>query len=735
MSQSKKGFSFIELILILVFFFIILASLMPMITRRHSAPPEKVSHGTYACYWEKDETGNVLKETLIRGRATIKDNVPAEGGKCSFESPSKARYFYVQLIGGGGGGKEISMDDINPAVVEKYRIFGTQSGADYYIVEDHTDGKDHDGWTEGAGGQMLEKEYQQLVSGYSMWLHTHSTAGSVCTQPSSGSSKTTDCDQGKIQDFPFCQVGVPAGCKVDLSDCPGCQESEGNYRVACPSGTSEGKDTCSGCANLKIKCTETDPPTEHKLQTQIAWTGDTCYNDKAGSAAPEGYKKVNLSTSGWTSKPFHKYKNVGSTESLGNCSYGEKLWATGGYTKSATLSKLSNGDGYYFVYPGGGVGLSSCGGQGAERGVMEENNPRYHRSTKDEPSGAYEYSKNGSEFCSAPETYSTPTNNTTQQIRNGYFSQPPTQYEKPAYSASVGFDYETLKFSDFKGSQSQVLPYGVGGKAGELKTMILKSIPEGVEMLPGQGGLPGHDGGNTLFGSNAEGSPMPLRVAHGGKAGGNVYTVDVPIGPYGIDDESVQTKEKTANNRVMNTSDMVSRNGGTISYSTFVRFVISYTNKQLRDRMAYFGQGGMGTSIKTDATCGYKIDTILFMDGDNPLRFILRGKQATSSKGSDVCDYSTDTNVVCKNRKHVSSSKHIRETFPDERVLISPANFTKCNGHRWIKVTKPEDSEFDEEYDEHNDPTKGYHWGYYEGAMDVDKQASGGQSGAIVISW
>ena len=86
--QGKKGFSFIELILILVFFFIILASLMPMITRRHLAPPERANHGTYACYWERKEDGTQqLKQTLVRGRKTIIKN--ADTAECTFDPPKQ----------------------------------------------------------------------------------------------------------------------------------------------------------------------------------------------------------------------------------------------------------------------------------------------------------------------------------------------------------------------------------------------------------------------------------------------------------------------------------------------------------------------------------------------------------------------------------------------------------------------------------------------------------------------
>ena len=288
--QSKKGFSFVELLIILVFVFIILASLMPMITRRHMAPPEKADHGTYACYWERKADGShILKQTFIKGKRTVVSDEATD--VCKFDPPKKAKYFYVQLIGGGGGGKKLEWEDIDPATNEAYRVKGHSSLAKYPIVG-------QSGSNSYSQDMFDKKEYKALVNDHKIVLHADAGEGGVCDPEL---FKEFSCDHGEKDDVPFCMQNIPEGRKVgdiNLSECSslGCYISEYKYiKSKCPDGKINTENNSCDCSGVKVSIKKTDPVQYIEMLSQVAMTPDICYNDKHGAALPEHYRTESLS--------------------------------------------------------------------------------------------------------------------------------------------------------------------------------------------------------------------------------------------------------------------------------------------------------------------------------------------------------------------------------------------------------------------------------------------------------
>ena len=101
LKQKKKGFSMVELMLLLLFVSLITAALTPVVTRKHYKMPRPTSHGAYLCY---DRGGGQLHEVRFSGKALTTTVFDRDVAQCNFEPPQKVSYFHVSAIGGGGGG-------------------------------------------------------------------------------------------------------------------------------------------------------------------------------------------------------------------------------------------------------------------------------------------------------------------------------------------------------------------------------------------------------------------------------------------------------------------------------------------------------------------------------------------------------------------------------------------------------------------------------------------------------
>ena len=110
-SNKRKGFTLVELMLLLVVVSLVIASSYSLITRKHRLVPRKSLHGQYACFKDlnpiedPENPGNTIQywnhEILISGNTVIKDGWTKT---CQFAFPKAASYVYIQMVGGGGAG-------------------------------------------------------------------------------------------------------------------------------------------------------------------------------------------------------------------------------------------------------------------------------------------------------------------------------------------------------------------------------------------------------------------------------------------------------------------------------------------------------------------------------------------------------------------------------------------------------------------------------------------------------
>lgn len=79
---------------------LIIAALVPVVTKKHFRLPSLVNHGAYMCYYENGK----LKEAKWAGKFQQQPIFNRETDNCVFIPPKKAAYFQISAIGGGGGG-------------------------------------------------------------------------------------------------------------------------------------------------------------------------------------------------------------------------------------------------------------------------------------------------------------------------------------------------------------------------------------------------------------------------------------------------------------------------------------------------------------------------------------------------------------------------------------------------------------------------------------------------------
>ena len=96
--MNKRGFSLVELMMMMLFVSLIVAAAAPMITKRVQELPTRRSHGMYICY---RNSNNQLSQALYSSNAMVTNG---ETNLCTFEPPERASLFKIQVIGGGAGG-------------------------------------------------------------------------------------------------------------------------------------------------------------------------------------------------------------------------------------------------------------------------------------------------------------------------------------------------------------------------------------------------------------------------------------------------------------------------------------------------------------------------------------------------------------------------------------------------------------------------------------------------------
>ena len=688
MKQSKSAFSFVELVIVLILLFVMLASFMPLITRKHLTPPAKVNHGTYACYRKQD---NSLHQTLIKGTKVVENDIPV--AKCTFEPPKKAKYFYVQLIGGGGGGRNLTSSDLNSSSYYIQNVNNSKKGniaTGCYKLWSDGDKNCYSSTTSTQYDLGLFKDkqdYLDLVKNYKIGLYATGQRGRYCTTSYSysGYGYGARCDIGKQDAESVCQATRFDGTTSSTCHYSGrCYKSGSRYyyQLDCPE--TDGL-KCPTCKKYDFAENNCDPATH---------TGDGCFYEVTAMEAKDcNNQKYGNSKSFYTQISLKDLYNTHISSSTFRDDENRTVTYNG-----KTAQKAWNGVGMKFTWKTNGVDqyFNVRGGSGGIIGMMEKNNPYY----SDDSSQV----KNNSEYCSANETYNTVQPPSTTYDPNKLYdaycltsdaSIAPCKQgsESSSYDNSTTFNFRYLQIGDIDLSQKQVIPYGVGGKAGQIKTLLFKELKDNLPMNPGRGGAIGAKGEDSTFGGGDSG--IPLKVAYGGPGGVQVYTTDVKINPY-MYGTTYQYNQPAGQWRTATTKEIATRNGEKISYNSYIKFLISYRNENIINIMKDFGKGGDGTASMTDCTFGYLYQ---------PITLEYNG--------------TVKNKIVPSGRENVAPSK------------LTDSGFV-CNGkYKWYSYSysTPVD-------------TYGIYSGYWRSttnssvrAVQVDEPATEGGSGAIVISW
>lgn len=110
LKTKKRGFSLVELMILLVVSGLVIAALVPVVTKKHFRLPSQTMHGAYMCYYK----GNGLHETKWSGKSQQSVIFDRDTDNCVFDPPKKAAYFQVSAIGGGGGGGDAGYNGGKP---------------------------------------------------------------------------------------------------------------------------------------------------------------------------------------------------------------------------------------------------------------------------------------------------------------------------------------------------------------------------------------------------------------------------------------------------------------------------------------------------------------------------------------------------------------------------------------------------------------------------------------------
>lgn len=110
-SRTKKGYSYLELIVVMLFVAVILFISTPMLTK--TAKKTDSVYGEFRCFYaclDKFE-GCALYQQHRYNTDSLSEPKVAEGGQCVFTRPTGAKIFNITVIGAGGGGSMPYFDD------------------------------------------------------------------------------------------------------------------------------------------------------------------------------------------------------------------------------------------------------------------------------------------------------------------------------------------------------------------------------------------------------------------------------------------------------------------------------------------------------------------------------------------------------------------------------------------------------------------------------------------------
>lgn len=136
LKNKKRAFSLVELMILLLVSGLIIAALVPVVTKKHFRLPSDTMHGAYMCYYKN----NGLHETKWAGKSQQSIVFDRDTENCVFDPPKKASYFQISAIGGGGGGGDAGYNGGNPLAywsdVKRIHPFGlTQAWLDSVNID------------------------------------------------------------------------------------------------------------------------------------------------------------------------------------------------------------------------------------------------------------------------------------------------------------------------------------------------------------------------------------------------------------------------------------------------------------------------------------------------------------------------------------------------------------------------------------------------------------------------
>lgn len=176
----KKGFSLVEMMLLLLIVSLVTAGSMSVITKKHARIPKKIVHGKYICGY--NEAGQLYQERFIENKSLGAEVIP-DGGSCVFEPPKKATYFYIQLVGGGGGGGDAGSYDGEHTPASESIGFGPR-----YISRSYVNGLG-----------ITTEEFRDITADYTVQAAAYGGDGGKGASCTCGYNDTTQgacsCDQ------------------------------------------------------------------------------------------------------------------------------------------------------------------------------------------------------------------------------------------------------------------------------------------------------------------------------------------------------------------------------------------------------------------------------------------------------------------------------------------------------------------------------------------------------------
>ena len=137
--NKKRAFSLVELMMLLLVSSLIIAALVPVVTKKHFRLPSMVVHGAYMCYYKNGE----LYEAKWSGKNQQNVVYDRPTDQCVFSPPQKAAYFQISAIGGGGGGGDAGYtggDPIggwsSPKKLSPFNVTATETPTSSWNLED-----------------------------------------------------------------------------------------------------------------------------------------------------------------------------------------------------------------------------------------------------------------------------------------------------------------------------------------------------------------------------------------------------------------------------------------------------------------------------------------------------------------------------------------------------------------------------------------------------------------------